>query len=46
MQDGGALVKKMQGVFCFKVKRDNEEVVWVIDLKTGGGSVKQDPQGA
>jgi len=33
-------VKKIKGVFCFKVKKDGQEGVWVVDAKNGNGSVK------
>lgn len=34
-------MKKMKGVFCFKVKaNDGTEGVWVVDAKNGSGSVK------
>ncbi|XP_063406120.1 sterol carrier protein 2-like [Mytilus trossulus] len=40
-KDGAAWVKKMKGVFCFKVKaNDGTEGVWVVDAKNGSGSVK------
>lgn len=40
-QDGQAWVKKMKGVFCFKVKgSDGKEGIWVVDAKNGNGSVK------
>jgi len=40
-QDGANLVKKVNGVFCFKVKGPaDQEVVWVVDAKNGNGAVK------
>ncbi|XP_061192501.1 sterol carrier protein 2-like isoform X2 [Saccostrea echinata] len=40
-KDGQAWVKKMKGVFCFKVKGSGgKEGVWVVDAKNGSGSVK------
>ncbi|XP_022317931.2 sterol carrier protein 2-like isoform X1 [Crassostrea virginica] len=40
-KDGQAWVKKMKGVFCFKVKgSDGKEGIWVVDAKNGNGSVK------
>lgn len=39
-QDGASYVKKIKGVFCFKVKKDGKEGVWVVDVKNGNGSVK------
>ncbi len=44
-QNGEEFVKKVKGVFCFKVKKDNKEGVWVVDVKNGKGSVKFDPAG-
>ncbi|XP_059166949.1 sterol carrier protein 2-like [Physella acuta] len=42
-QDGANIVKKMKGVFCFKVKGPgNKEGVWVVDVKNGNGAVKFD----
>ncbi|KAI0209444.1 hypothetical protein LSAT2_005885 [Lamellibrachia satsuma] len=35
----------MNGVFCFKVKKDSDEAVWVVDMKNGSGSVRIDPSG-
>ncbi|XP_033758543.1 non-specific lipid-transfer protein-like [Pecten maximus] len=39
-KDGPMFVKKMKGVFCFKVKGKNRTGVWVVDAKNGSGSVK------
>ena len=45
-QDGANLVKKIKGVYCFKVKgADGKEGVWVVDVKNGTGSVKFDSKG-
>jgi sterol carrier protein 2 len=44
-EDGGQYVKKINGIFCFKVKSGDKEGVWVVDVKNGNGSVKFDPQG-
>lgn len=42
-EDGANLVKKIKGVYCFKVKtNDGKEGVWVVDVKNGTGSVKFD----
>ncbi|CAL1539961.1 unnamed protein product [Lymnaea stagnalis] len=42
-QDGVNIVKKMKGVFCFKVKgQGDKEAVWIVDVKNGNGSVKFD----
>jgi sterol carrier protein 2 len=38
-------VKKINGVFLFKVKSGDKEGAWVIDAKNGNGSVKFDPAG-
>ncbi|KAK2139714.1 hypothetical protein NP493_6226g00002 [Ridgeia piscesae] len=35
----------MNGVFCFKVLKDGDKAVWVVDMKNGTGSVKHDPSG-
>ncbi|KAL4235600.1 sterol carrier protein 2 [Mactra antiquata] len=39
-QDGANMVKKMNGIFCFQVKGDSGEGIWVVDCKNGNGSVK------
>ncbi|XP_069126284.1 sterol carrier protein 2-like isoform X2 [Argopecten irradians] len=39
-KDGAMFVKKMKGIFCFKVKGKNGTGVWVVDVKNGNGSVK------
>eukprot|EP00914_Ancora_sagittata_P003751 GHVO01008079.1.p1 GENE.GHVO01008079.1~~GHVO01008079.1.p1 ORF type:complete len:128 (+),score=26.13 GHVO01008079.1:96-479(+) len=44
-KDGASYVKKIKGVFCFKVKKGSEIGVWVVDAKNGNGSVKFDPKG-
>ena len=34
------LVKKMKGVFCFRVKsKGGKEGIWIVDAKNGAGSV-------
>ena len=38
-------MKKVNGIFCFKVKSKNKEGTWIVNLKTGSGSVKFDPHG-
>jgi len=47
--NGENIVKKMKGVFCFRVKGgpDGKEGIWVVDVKSGKGSVKYgaDPKG-
>lgn len=40
LQDGANIVKKMKGVFCFRVKnKDGKEGIWIVDAKNGTGSV-------
>lgn len=43
--NGKEYVKKVNGIFCFKVKKGKDEGVWVVDVKNGNGSVKFDPSG-
>lgn len=45
LQEGEKLVKKIGGVFAFKVKNgpDGKEATWVVDVKSGKGSVTNDP---
>ena len=38
-------MKKIKGVFVFKVKKGGKEGVWVVDMKTGKGSVRADANG-
>ncbi|KAK6308786.1 hypothetical protein J4Q44_G00202490 [Coregonus suidteri] len=42
--DGESFVKKIGGVFAFKVKDgpDGEEVTWIVDVKNGKGCVHND----
>lgn len=44
MQEGEAYVKKIGGVFAFKVKDGpgGKEALWVVDVKNGKGSVNND----
>lgn len=44
MQEGEAYVKKIGGVFAFKVKDGpgGKEALWVVDVKNGKGSVNSD----
>uniref|UniRef100_A0A8C6U4D4 Sterol carrier protein 2 n=1 Tax=Neogobius melanostomus TaxID=47308 RepID=A0A8C6U4D4_9GOBI len=44
-KDGAQLVKKVGGVFAFKVKDgpEGKEATWIVDVKNGNGSVKNDP---
>ncbi|GFR63424.1 non-specific lipid-transfer protein [Elysia marginata] len=45
-QDGATIVKKMKGVFCFKVKgSDGKTVNWIVDVKNGNGAVKVNSSG-
>merc|ERR1711893_212973 len=46
-QSGEEYVKKIKGIFCFKVKNGpgGKEATWVVDVKNGKGSVKMDPKG-
>ncbi|KAK3090738.1 hypothetical protein FSP39_014203 [Pinctada imbricata] len=40
-KEGATYVKKIKGIFCFKVKgHGGKEGVWVVDAKNGSGSVK------
>ncbi|CAB1332191.1 unnamed protein product [Coregonus sp. 'balchen'] len=43
-EDGESFVKKIGGVFAFKVKDgpDGEEVTWIVDVKNGKGCVHND----
>lgn len=43
-EEGEQLVKKIGGVFAFKVKDgpDGKEATWVVDVKSGKGSVTND----
>ena len=45
IQNGADYVKKIKGIFCFKVKKGSDTGVWVVDVKNGNGSVKFDPKG-
>lgn len=44
-EKGAEYVKKVNGVFCFKVKKGDDVGVWVVDAKNGNGCVKFDPSG-
>jgi len=43
--NGADYVKKINGVFCFKLKSGDKEGVWVVDAKNGNGSVSFNPAG-
>ncbi|XP_030017032.1 sterol carrier protein 2 [Sphaeramia orbicularis] len=44
-EEGEQLVKKVGGVFAFKVKDgpEGQEATWVVDVKNGKGTVSNDP---
>ncbi|TNN81519.1 Non-specific lipid-transfer protein [Liparis tanakae] len=44
-KEGEQLVKKIGGVFAFKVNEgpDGKEATWIVDVKNGKGSVTTDP---
>ncbi|CAL9688965.1 unnamed protein product [Knipowitschia caucasica] len=44
-KEGAQLVKKVGGVFAFKVKDgpEGKEATWIVDVKNGSGSVCNDP---
>uniref|UniRef100_A0A671V108 Sterol carrier protein 2 n=1 Tax=Sparus aurata TaxID=8175 RepID=A0A671V108_SPAAU len=44
-KEGEQLIKKIGGVFAFKVKDgpEGKEATWVVDVKNGKGSVSNDP---
>ena len=43
-QDGEQFVKKIGGIFGFKVKDgpDGKEATWIVDVKNGNGCVHND----
>ena len=44
LQEGETLVKKIKGIFLFKITGSGgRESQWVVDLKNGKGSVKNTP---
>ncbi|XP_036409997.1 non-specific lipid-transfer protein [Megalops cyprinoides] len=45
-EDGEQFVKKIGGVFAFKVKDgpDGKEATWIVDVKNGKGSVSNDAE--
>ena len=45
LQNGKEYVKKVKGIFCFKVKTGDKEGVWIVDVKNGNGSVMFNPNG-
>jgi len=44
-ENGAEYVKKINGIFCFKLKSGDKEGVWVVDAKNGNGSVSFNPAG-
>ena len=45
-EDGANLVKKVKGIFGFKVKDTNgNEVLWIVDAKNGSGNVELNGSG-
>jgi hypothetical protein len=42
LQDGVNYVKKIKGVFCFKIQKgpNGQEGLWIVDAKNGTGAVK------
>ena len=43
-QGGEELVKKVKGIFLFKITDSSgKETQWIVDLKKGRGSVKNTP---
>ncbi|CAL8082596.1 unnamed protein product [Orchesella dallaii] len=45
-EDGANLVKKVNGVYCFKVVgADGKEAHWIVDVKNGNGKVEFDGKG-
>lgn len=44
--DGANLVKKVKGIFGFKVKDSNgNEALWIVDAKNGSGKVEFEGKG-
>ena len=44
-EDGANLVKKVKGIFGFKVKANGKEVLWIVDAKNGSGKVELNGSG-
>lgn len=45
-RDGATYVKKIKGVFCFKVKGSGGDIrTWIVDAKNGNGAVRIDDKG-
>jgi sterol carrier protein 2 len=46
INDADNLIEKVRGIFCFKVKNANgKEGMWIINAKTGKGSVQYNGKG-
>ena len=47
LQNGAQYVKKIKGVFVFKVNNGpgGKQGIWVVDVKNGNGSVKHGADG-
>lgn len=44
--DGEALVKRVKGIYAFKVKTaDGKEGLWIVDAKNGSGAVEYNGKG-
>jgi len=43
--NGADVTKRINGIFCFKLRSGDKEGVWVVDAKNGNGSVSFDPAG-
>ena len=46
-EDGANLIKKVKGIFLFKVKNGpgGKEGSWIVDAKNGSGSVQYEGKG-
>ncbi|CAD5111839.1 DgyrCDS1104 [Dimorphilus gyrociliatus] len=46
-KNGAEYVKKINGIYCFKVKNEQgKEGIWIVDVKNGKGSVNYTNKGA